>query len=139
MAGNEEVTMKDLLENLSLFGTLIGLGAIWFVIPTLVVFPLMYRLKKGEWRFPCNFVDVITICSVCILWVKFADNDALGRGLGLFADLIAIGFVYGILFLIRALFLWRNIRNRMMASILTLVLSDLVMLLLGMTGIMGKE
>ena len=131
--------MKDLLENLSLFGTLIGLGAIWFVLPTLVVFPLMYRLKKGEWHFPCNFVDVITICSVCILWGKFAHDDALGRGLGLLCDLIAIGFAYGFLFMIRALFLWRNIRNRMIASVLTLVLSDAVMLLLAITGIMGKE
>ncbi len=87
MVCNEEIDMQDFLESLSFFGTFIGLGAIWFVLPTLIVFPLMYRLRRGVWRFPCNFVDVITLCSVCILWMKFADEDTLCRGLGLFGDL----------------------------------------------------
>ena len=89
--------MEIVMNNIGFFGCLIGIGAIWFVLPTLVVFPLLYRLRKGAWRSPCNLVDALTIFSVCIIWACFSDKDSMGRGLGWFVDLMAIGFVYGVL------------------------------------------
>ena len=111
--------METVINCLYFFGYLIGVGAIWFVLPTLITFPLLYRLRKGTWRSPCNLVDVLTILSVCIIWAYFSDKDSMGRGLGWFVDLIAIGFVYGVLIVLRTPIVWLNLRWRMMSSIVT--------------------
>jgi hypothetical protein len=131
--------MRNIIDSICFFVFLIGTGAVWFVLPTLIVFGSLYRLKKKMWRFPCNLFDVLTIFSVCIIWVYFSGKDSMGRGLGWFVDLIVIGFVYGILFALRTLFIYKNIRYRMMASIVTLVLTDIIMLFFVLTGIIGKE
>lgn len=131
--------MENVMNSIGFFGCLIGIGAVWFVLPTLIVFPLLYRLRKGTWRSPCNLVDVITILSVCIIWAYFSDKDSMGRGLGWFVDLIAIGFVYGVLIVLRTPFVWLNIRRRMIASIATLVLTNIIMFFFALTGIIGKE
>lgn len=131
--------MEIVMNNIGFFGCLIGIGAIWFVLPTLVVFPLLYRLRKGAWRSPCNLVDALTIFSVCIIWACFSDKDSMGRGLGWFVDLMAIGFVYGVLIVLRTPIIWLNMRFRLIASIATLVLTDIIMLLFALTGILGKE
>ena len=131
--------MENIISGICFFVFLIGTGAIWFVLPTLIAFPFLFRLRKGVWRFPCNLVDVLTILSVCIIWVYFSGNDSMERGLGWFGDLIAIGFVYGSLFALRTLFIYKNIRYRMMASIVTLVITDIIMLFFVLTGIIGKE
>ena len=131
--------MENIISGICLFVFLIGTGAIWFVLPTLIAFPFLFRLRKGVWRFPCNLVDVLTILLVCIIWVYFSGKDSMGRGLGWFGDLIAIGLVYGILFALRTPFVWKNIRCRMMVSIITLVLTDVIMLFFAVSGILGKE
>ena len=131
--------MENIISGIWFFVFLIGTGAIWFVLPTLIAFPFLFRLRKGVWRFPCNLVDVLTILSVCIIWVYFSGRDSMGRGLGWFGDLIAIGFVYGILFALRSPFVWKNIRCRMVASMITLVLTDIIMLFFAISGILGKE
>lgn len=63
----------------------------------------------------------------------------MGRGLGWFLDLVVIGFVYGILVVLRTPILWLNIRRRMMVSLVILVLTDITMLYFVLTGILGKE
>ena len=131
--------MEAVINGIYFFGCLIGIGAVWFVLPTLIVFPLLCRLKKGTWRFPCNLVDVLTIISVCIIWSYFSGKDSLGRGLGWFVDLIVIGFVYGVLFVLRSPFVWLNPRFRLIASIVTLALTDIIMLFFAISGILGKE
>ena len=131
--------MEAVIDGICFFGYLIGTGAIWFTLPTLIAFPLLYRLRKGTWRFPCNLVDVLTIISVCIIWSYFSGKDSMGRGLGWFVDLIVIGFIYSILIVLRAPFVWFNMRFRMIASIVTLVLTDIIMLFFAYTGILGKE
>ena len=131
--------MENIINGICFFVFLIGTGAIWFVLPTLIAFPFLFRLRKGVWRFPCNLVDVLTILLVCIIWVYFSGKDSMGRGLGWFGDLIAIGFVYGILFALRSPFVWKNIRYRMVASMITLVLTDIIMLFFAISGILGKE
>ena len=131
--------MEAIINCFYFFGYLLGIGAIWFVLPTIIVFPLLYRLRKGTWRSPCNFVDALTIISVCIIWAYFSDKDSMGRGLGRFVDLIAIGFVYGVLIVLRTPIVWRNMRFRMIASVATFVLTDIIMLFFALTGIIGKE
>ena len=131
--------MENIISGIWFFVFLIGTGAIWFVLPTLIAFPFLFRLRKGVWRFPCNLFDVLTISSVCIIWVYFSGQDCMGRGLGWFVDLIVIGFVYGILFVLRTPFVWGNIRYRKTASIITLVLTDAIMLFFALTGILGQE
>jgi len=131
--------MEAIINCFYFFGYLLGIGAIWFVIPTIIVFPLLYRLRKGIWRSPCSLVDVLTIISVCIIWAYFSDKDSMGRGLGRFVDLIAIGFVYGVLIVLRTPIVWRNMRFRMIASVATFVLTDIIMLFFALTGIIGKE
>ncbi len=131
--------MEAIINCFYFFGYLLGIGAIWFVLPTIIVFPLLYRLRKGTWRSPCNFVDALTILSVCIIWAYFPDKDSMGRGLGWFVDLIAIGFIYGVLIVLRTPIVWLNLRWRMISSIVTLVLTDIIMLFFSLTGILGKE
>lgn len=131
--------MGSAINCICFFGYLIGVGAIWFVLPMIIVFPLLYRLRKGTWRSPCNLVDVVTILSVCIIWAYFSDKDSMGRGLGWFVDLIVIGFVYGVLLVLRTPIVWRNMRFRMIASVATFVLTDIIMLFFALTGIIGKE
>ena len=131
--------MDAIINCFYFFGHLIGFGAIWFVLPTIIVFPLLYRLRKGTWRSPCNFVDALTIISVCIIWAYFSDKDSMGRGLGWFVDLIAIGFVYGVLVVLRIPIVWLNLRWRMISSIVTFILTNIVMLFFAITGILGKE
>ena len=131
--------MEAIINCFYFFGYLLGIGAIWFVLPTIIVFPLLYRLRKGTWRSPCNFVDALTILSVCIIWAYFSDKDSMGRGLGWFVDLIAIGFIYGVLIVLRTPIVWLNLRWRMISSIVTLVLTDIIMLFFSLTGILGKE
>ena len=131
--------METVINCFCFFGYLIGVGAIWFVLPMIIVFPLLYRLRKGTWRSPCNLVDVLTILSVCIIWAYFSDKDSMGRGLGWFVDLIAIGFIYGVLIVLRTPIIWLNLRWRMISSIVTLVLTDIIILFFSLTGILGKE
>ena len=131
--------MEVFMNCIVFFGHLIGIGAIWFALPTLIAFPLLYRLRNGSWRFPCNLVDVLTIISVCIIWSYFSGKDSMGRGLGCFVDLIVIGFIYSVLIVLRTPFVWFNLRFRMIASIVTLVLTDIIMLFFALTGILGKE
>ena len=131
--------METVINRIVFFGYLIGIGAIWFALPTLIAFPLLYRLRKGTWRFPCNLVDVLTILSVCTIWVYFSGKDSMGRGLGWFVDLIAIGFIYSVLIVLRIPFVWFNLRFRMITSIATLILTDIIMLFFAYTGILGKE
>ncbi len=64
--------MENIIRGICFLVFLIGTGAIWFVLPTLIAFPFLFRLRKGVWRFPCNLVDVLTILSVCIIWVYFS-------------------------------------------------------------------
>ena len=131
--------METIINCFYFFGYLIGVGAIWFVLPMIIVFPLLYRLRKGTWRSPCNLVDALTILSVCIIWAYFSDKDSMGRGLGWFVDLIAIGFVYGVLIVLRTPIVWLNLRWRMIASIVTFILTNIIMLFFSLTGILGKE
>ena len=131
--------MEAVVNSIVFFCLLIGTGAIWFVLPTLVVFPLLCRLKKGRWQSPCNLVDALTILSVCIIWVCYSGKDSTGRGLGWFVDLMAIGFIYGVLIVLRIPVVWSNLRYRMHASIVTFILTDIVMLFFAITGILGKE
>ncbi len=131
--------METVINCFCFFGYLIGVGAIWFVLPMIIVFPLLYRLRKGTWRSPCNLVDALTILSVCIIWAYFSDKDSMGRGLGWFVDLIAIGFVYGVLIVLRTPIVWLNLRWRMIASIVTFILTNIIMLFFSLTGILGKE
>ena len=131
--------MEAIINCFYFFGYLLGIGAIWFVLPTIIVFPLLYRLRKGIWLSPCNLVDVLTIISVCIIWAYFSDKDSMGRGLGWFVDLIAIGFVYGVLIVLRTPIVWLNLRWRMIASIVTFILTNIIMLFFSLTGILGKE
>ena len=131
--------MEAIINCFYFFGYLLGIGAIWFVLPTIIVFPLLYRLRKGTWRSPCNLVDALTILSVCIIWAYFSDKDSMGRGLGWFVDLIAIGFVYGVLIVLRTPIVWLNLRWRMIASIVTFILTNIIMLFFSLTGILGKE
>ena len=131
--------METVINCFCFFGYLIGVGAIWFVLPMIIVFPLLYRLRKGTWRSPCNLVDALTILSVCIIWAYFSDKDSMGRGLGWFVDLIAIGFVYGVLIVLRTPIVWLNLRWRMIASIVTFILTNIIMLFFSLAGILGKE
>ena len=131
--------MEAIINCFYFFGYLLGIGAIWFVLPTIIVFPLLYRLRKGIWLSPCNLVDVLTIISVCIIWAYFSDKDSMGRGLGWFVDLIAIGYVYGVLIVLRTPIVWLNLRWRMIASIVTFILTNIIMLFFSLTGILGKE
>ena len=131
--------MESIINCFCFYSFLIGMGAIWFVLPTLIAFPLLHRLKKGTWRSPCNFVDALTIVSVCIIWRYFSNNDSMGRGLGWFADLIAIGLVYGILIALRIPLIWLNPRWRMSVSLVTFILTDVTMLFFALTGIIGGE
>lgn len=131
--------MGSAINCICFFGWLIGTGVIWCLLPTLIAFPLLYRLKKGTWRFPCNLVDVLTILSVCIIWMYFSGKDSMGRGLGWFVDLIVIGFIFSVLIVLRTPFVWFNLRSRMITSIVTLVLTDIIMLFFVFTGILGKE
>lgn len=74
-----------------------------------------------------------------MIWTYFSSEDSMGRGLGWFLDLVVIGFVYGILVVLRTPILWLNIRRRMMVSLVILVLTDITMLYFVLTGILGKE
>lgn len=131
--------METVINCVVFFGCLIGMGAIWFVLPTLILFPVLCRWRKGKWRSPCNFVDILTILLACTIWKYFSDKDSMGRGLGWFVDLVVIGLVYGILIVLRTPIVWVNIRCRMTVSIVTLVLTGITMLFFALTGILGNE
>lgn len=133
------VVMESVIDCVFFFGSLIGMGAVWFVLPTLIVFPLLHRLRRGVWRSPCNFMDVLTVLSVCGIWVYFSGKDSMGRGFGWFVDLIVIGAVYGLLITLRTPIIWLKPRCRMMASLVTFVLTDVAMLFFALTGVLGKE
>lgn len=116
-----------------------GIGAVWFVVPTLIVYVLMHRFIRKTWKIPCDFIDIPTLVVPCCIWYHFSQIDSMGRGLGLFIDLLAIGPVYGILFLIRAIVIWFRPQWRLKASLLMLVLTTVAMLVFALTGIWGKE
>lgn len=121
------------------FGFYIGVATVWFVAPTLIVYVLMHRFIRKAWKMPCDLIDIPTLVVPCCIWYHFAQIDSMGRGLAWFVDILALGAVYGILFVIRAIVIWFRPQWRLKASLLMLVLTTVAMLTFALTGIWGKE
>ena len=119
-------------------GFFLGYGAVWLVVPTLIVYALLYRLKRKEWKIPCDLLDIPTLIIPCCIWYHFMQHDGTYRGAGWFVDLIATGAVYGIFFLIRTIVIWFRPQWRCKASLLMFVLTTVAILIFALTGICGK-
>ena len=112
----------DLLEDIMLF-SFFEMGIVLIAIPAFLVYPVVCRLRKGEWRNLFSWVDVPSYIVTHAIWLYGLALDFNNRGVGMFLDIVVIGVEYGVLVLLRIPFVWRHPewRTRIAATSLALL------------------
>ena len=49
---------------------LVGLGAVWVVVPSAVVYLVLHRVRRGSWAIPYSIVDVVTWVAIGYVWFR---------------------------------------------------------------------
>ena len=88
---------------------LVGLGAVWVVVPSAVVYLVLHRVRRGSWAIPYSIVDVVTWVAIGYVW--FFTYTWLGSEKdwgNLLDELIGLGGFFGLLLCVRLPFVWRH-------------------------------
>ena len=88
---------------------LVGLGAVWVVVPSAVVYLVLHRVRRGSWAIPYSIVDVVTWVAIGYVW--FFTYTWLGSEKdwgNLLDELIGLGGLFGLLLCVRLPFVWRH-------------------------------
>lgn len=88
---------------------LVGLGAVWVVVPSAVAYLVLHRVRRGSWAIPYSIVDVVTCVSIGYVW--FFTYTWLGSEKdwgNLLDELIGLGGLFGLLLCVRLPFVWRH-------------------------------
>ena len=110
--------IKSVLEFLLVF----DFGIVCAAIPAFVVYPIVRRLLKNEWRNLFCWVDIPSYIVVHAIWLYGLVHDFNNRGAGMFLDIVVIGVEYGVLVLLRIPFVWRHPEWRTRIAAISLVL-----------------
>lgn len=118
-----------------LFGLLEGLGAVWLTVPAFVGYLVVHKVKRGHWRSPFDWIDVLTYLlmgyALMVSWQIFP-NEHCAKGMSNLADeLIALGAGFSILLCARIPFVWKHPEWRLRFSILTAVLMAVISVCVG--------
>lgn len=88
---------------------LVGLGAVWVVVPSAVVYLVLHRVRRGSWAIPYSIVDVVTWVAIGYVWFFTYTWLGLEKGWGNYLDeLIGLGGLFGLLLCVRLPFVWRH-------------------------------
>ena len=88
---------------------LVGLGAVWVVVPSAVVYLVLHRVRRGSWAIPYSIVDVVTWVAIGYVWFFTYTWLGLEKDWGNYLDeLIGLGGFFGLLLCVRLPFVWRH-------------------------------
>ena len=110
--------IKYLLEVLLFF----DFGIVCVALPAFIVYPIVRRLLKNEWRNLFSWVDIPSYVVIHAIWLYDLAHDFNNRGAGMLLDIVVIGVEYGVLVLLRILFIWRRPEWRTRIAAISLVL-----------------
>ena len=99
--------IKDLIEDV-LFISFLEFGIVGIAIPAFLFYPVLRRISRGEWRSLCSWIDFVSFFAIHIIWFYGFIHDFNRRGAGMFLDIVVLGVAYGVLVLLRCLFVWRH-------------------------------
>lgn len=88
---------------------LVGLGVVWIVVPSAVVYLVLHRVRRGSWAIPYSIVDVVTWVAIGYVWFFTYTWLRLEKDWGNYLDeLIGLGGLFGLLLCVRIPFVWRH-------------------------------
>lgn len=131
--------MSGIIDLIMSCGLYFGFGAMWCIVPTLVIFPLAHRLKKGVWSNPFCLIDTVTVVSVLVGWNLLVGLNLQHRGMAPLLDLFITGALFGVFSAIRSICIWKGPQWKFRISFLMLILTNAAMAFLVLTGITGSE
>ena len=92
-----------------LVSSLVGMGAIWVVVPSAVVYLVLHRIRRSSWAIPYSIVDVVTWVAIGYVWFFTYTWLGLEKDWGNYLDeLIGLGGFFGLLLCVRIPFVWRH-------------------------------
>lgn len=100
---------------------LFDLGIVWTAIPSFLVYPVVRRLCKGEWRSLFSWSDVASYFATHAIWFYGLTHDFNHRGVGRIQDIVVLGCLYGALVLLRIPFVWRHPEWRTRLAVISLL------------------
>ena len=94
--------MRDWFVFISFF----EFGIAWMAIPAFLVYPVVRRCLKREWRNLFSWFDLASCFSAHVIWLYGLTHDFNSRGTGRLADIFYLGLLYGVIVLLRVTFVW---------------------------------
>lgn len=113
--------MADLFEFGAFYVCYVGIGVVWMALPAFLIYPLVCRLCKGEWRSLYSWIDLCSLLSSHVIWAYGFLQDFTHRGAGMVLDIVIIEVVYGAMVLLRIPFVWRHPEWRTRMASMSLV------------------
>lgn len=98
--------MIESCETLICLLMLFGVWGAWIILPILIVFIASHKLIRGVWSNPCSWIDILSFCTMVIIWYLGVQDDYNHRGMGRFFDAMVLGAIYAIVFVLRFPFVW---------------------------------
>lgn len=127
--------MVKALVSVVFFGSIAGLGAVWLTVPVFAGYLVTHKLKRGCYRSPFNWIDVMTLLMLGYVlmatWRAFPDAHYAKGMCNLTNELAGLGVCFSILLCARVPLIWKHPEWRLSFSLLTAVLMVLISVLVG--------
>ena len=111
----------DLLGDIMLL-SFFEMGIVIIAIPACLVYPVVCRLCKGEWRNLYSWYDIASCLAMHAIWLYGFTHDFNHRGVGRIQDIVVLGCIYGVLVLLRIPFVWQRPEWRARIAMLSFLL-----------------
>ena len=101
--------MKTIAVSAYLFCCLLEWGAAWTVVPSVMIYALLHKWKKGIWSVPYSIWDGVAYVAIGYVW--YYTYTLLGREKdwgNLLYELPGLGGLFGLLLCARLPFVWRH-------------------------------
>lgn len=118
--------MDIVLSGLLFFIVPIMSGAIWFIIPTSTIYPIVAKIKRGKWECPYSWIDLLTLFALDAIWYLGIQTDYNQRGWGRLTDIVLFGFLFGAAQLVRMPIILRRPELKGKAAAATLIVLSLL-------------